>query len=145
LLIDIVVIAICAVIADCNDWPDIAQFARKREKWFRRVLQLPGGIPSHDTFDRVISALDGRAFQRCCVTWLHAAAELLGLNHIAIDGKALRGSASAKIGPLHVVSAWATQAQLSLGQVAVDKKSKQITAILRPTETDTIAGSGPNR
>jgi predicted transposase YbfD/YdcC len=129
LLVDIVVMAICAVIADCDDWSDIAQFAQKREKWFRRFLQLPGGIPCHDTFERVFAALDVRAFQRCCVAWLHAAAALVGVGHIAIDGKALRGSASSKLGPLYVVSAWATQAQLTLGQVAVDKKSNEITAI----------------
>jgi predicted transposase YbfD/YdcC len=129
LLLDIVVIAICAVIADCDDWSDIAQFAQKRAKWFRRFLALPGGIPTHDTFERVFAALDSRAFQRCCVAWLHAAADQLGLGHIAIDGKTLRGSASAKLGPLHVVSAWATQAHLTLAQVAVDTKSNEITAI----------------
>src|SRR5262249_8442205 len=129
LLSDIVVIAICAVIADCDDWSDIAQFAQKRQPWLRRFLKLPGGIPAHDTFERVFAALDSRAFQRCCLAWLRAAAELVGLDHIAIDGTTLRGSATAKLGPLHVVSAWATAAHLSLGQVAVDAKSNEITAI----------------
>ena len=129
LLIDIVVIATCGVIADCDDWSDIVQFAQKREAWFRRFLKLPGGIPAHDTLERVFAALDSRAFERCCLAWFRAAADLLGIGHIAIDGKTMRGSASAKLGPLHVVSAWATQANLTLGQLAVDKKSNEITAI----------------
>ena len=129
LLLDIVVMAICAVIADCDDWLEIAQCARKREPWFRRFLRLPGGVPAHDTFERVFAALDVGAFQRCCVAWLHEAAALVGLRQIAIDGKTLRGSGSSALGPLHVVSAWATQAHLTLGQVAVDGKSNEITAI----------------
>jgi predicted transposase YbfD/YdcC len=129
LLIDIVVIAICAVIADCDDWSDIVQFAQKREGWFRRFLKLPAGIPAHDTFERLFAALDSRAFERCCLAWFREAADLLGIGHIAIDGKTMRGSSSAKLRALHVVSAWATQANLTLGQVAVDKKSNEITAI----------------
>jgi predicted transposase YbfD/YdcC len=140
LLIDIVVMAVCAVIADCDDWSDIAQFAQEREKWFRRFLELPAGIPTHDTFERVFMALDGRVFQCCCVDWLRAVAGLLRLDHLAIDGKTLRGSASANLGPLHVVSAWATQANLSLGQVAVDKKSNEITAIPQLLELLDLTG-----
>ena len=129
LLFDIIVMAICAVIANCDDWPDIALFARKRQAWFQRFLRLPGGIPSHDTFERVFAALDPRAFERCCLAWLREVAGLVGGEHIAIDGKTLRGSAGSALGPLHLVSAWATQAHLTLAQVAVDGKSNEITAI----------------
>jgi predicted transposase YbfD/YdcC len=92
-------------------------------------LRLRGGIPSHDTFERVFAALDPRAFERCCLAWLREVAGLVGGKHIAIDGKTLRGSAGSTLGPLHLVSAWATQAHLTLGQVAVDGKSNENTAI----------------
>ena len=143
LLFDIIAIAICAVIADCDDWPDIAQFARKREAWFRRFLELPYGIPSHDTFERVFAALDPRAFERCCVAWLRQVADLLGIGHIAIDGKSLCGSAGGKrkLGPLHLVSAWSTAAHVSLGQVAVDSKSNEITAIPQLLELLELEGA----
>ena len=129
LLLDLIVMAICGVIGNCDDWPDIALFARQRESWFKRFLKLPGGVPSHDTFERVFAALDPRAFERCCLAWLRDVADLVGVGHIAIDGKTLCGSAGAALGPLHLVSAWATQAHLVLGQVAVDGKSNEITAI----------------
>ena len=128
-LIDLVVLAICGVIANCDDWPDIALFAKQRESWFKRFLALPGGIPSHDTFERLFAALDVSVFERCCVAWLHEVAQQVGVPHIAIDGKSLCGSAAGGLAPLHVVSAWATHARLSLGQVAVDGKSNEITAI----------------
>jgi predicted transposase YbfD/YdcC len=128
-LFDVIVMAICAVIGNCDDWPDIALFAQKREAWFRRFLKLPHGVPAHDTFERVFAALDPRVFERCCLAWLREVAGLVGVKHIAIDGKTLCGSASSHLGPLHLVSAWATQANLTLGQVAVDGKSNEITAI----------------
>lgn len=140
-LIDIMVMAICAVIGNCDDWPDIALFAQKRQSWFKRFLALPNGVPSHDTFERVFALLDPRAFERCCLAWLRAAADRIGVGHIAIDGKTLCGSASAKLGPLHLVSAWATQANLSLGQVAVDRKSNEITAIPQLLELLDLKGA----
>jgi hypothetical protein len=129
LLHDILVIALCAVIAGAQDWQEIATFGRKRQDWLKRFLQLPNGIPSQDTFERVFDRLSPRAFQACFQQWVQAVQAALRIKHLAIDGKTLRGSGSAKLGPLHVVSAWATAQRLSLGQVAVDEKSNEITAI----------------
>jgi len=129
LLGDIIFIAICGVIANCNDWHDIVLFAKEREAWFKRYLRLPNGVPSHDTFERVFTILDEQAFQRCCLLWLREVSELVGVKHIAIDGKTLRGSARSGLRALHLVSAWATDAHLTLGQVAVAGKSNEITAI----------------
>jgi predicted transposase YbfD/YdcC len=141
LLIDIVMIAICGVIGNCDDWPDIELFAKNRLAWFNRFLALPEGVPSHDTLERVFARLNPHVFMQCCVEWLRAAADLLGVSHIAIDGKSLCGSASAKLGPLHLVSAWATQAKLTLGEVAVDGKSNEITAIPKLLELLDLHGA----
>ena len=129
LLVDIIVLAICGVIADCDDWPEVVLFAQKRQAWFKRFLKLPNGVPSHHTFERVFNKLEPRSFQCCCLAWLRAVADVLDLGHIAIDGKTLCGSAGSKWGPLHLVSAWATEANLTLGQVAVEGKSNEIKAI----------------
>jgi predicted transposase YbfD/YdcC len=129
LLIDIIAIALCGVISGCDDWQQIATFGRSRHDWLKRFLRLPGGIPSHDTFERVFDRLDPQAFQSCFRAWMQALHETLGLSQIAIDGKTLRGSATGGLNGLHLVSAWATANCLSLGQVAVDEKSNEITAI----------------
>jgi predicted transposase YbfD/YdcC len=128
-LIDIIAIALCGVIANCDGWTDIIDFATNRIAWFKRFLQLPNGIPSHDTFERVFAKIDPAVFNRCCMAWLRDVSDLVGLGHLAIDGKTLRGSASSQLGPLHLVSAWATEANLSLGEVAVEGKSNEIKAI----------------
>jgi predicted transposase YbfD/YdcC len=126
---DIIVIALCAVIAGAQDWQDIETFGRKRHDWLKCLLQLPNGIPSHDTFERVFDRLNPQAFQACFRQWVQAVQQALRIKHVAIDGKTLRGSGSAKLGALHLVSAWATAQHLTLGQVAVDSKSNEITAI----------------
>jgi predicted transposase YbfD/YdcC len=126
---DIIVIALCAVIAGAQDWQEIETFGRKRRGWLRRFLPLPNGIPSHDTFERVFNRLKPQAFQACFREWVQAVSAALRIKHVAIDGKTLRGSGSANLGPLHLVSAWATAQHLSLGQVAVAAKSNEITAI----------------
>jgi predicted transposase YbfD/YdcC len=131
LLLDIVTVAVCAVIANANTWKDIAIFGRRRREWFQTFLELPNGIPSKHTFERVFDRLDPQALQRGLLGWLHEISELLGVRHIAIDGKTLRHSGGGRSPhrQLHLVSAWAAEANLTLGQVAVDEKSNEITAI----------------
>jgi len=128
--LDIIVIAICAVIGNADSWRAIALWGRTHETWLRRFLALPQGVPGHhDTYRRLFARLDSATFQGCLQQWLFELSGVLKVSHIAIDGKTLRGSGSGKLGPLHLVSAWATEYHLSLGQVAVDRKSNEITAI----------------
>jgi predicted transposase YbfD/YdcC len=128
-LLDIIIIALCAVVCGAKDWQQIAAFGQQRLDWLGRFLKLPNGIPSHDTFERVFDRIDPRAFHQSFQSWVGAIAEKLKIKHIAIDGKTLRGSGSSKLGTLHMVSAWATEQYLSLGQVATAEKSNEITAI----------------
>jgi predicted transposase YbfD/YdcC len=138
---DILVIALCAVIAGAQDWQEIETFGRERKDWLGRFLHLPNGIPSHDTFERVFDRVKPSAFQACFREWVQAVGAALRIKHVAIDGKTLRRSGSAKLGPLHLVSAWATAQHLSLGQVAVDEKSNEITAIPALLELLDLAGA----
>src|SRR6516225_9013468 len=127
--LDILVIGLCAVIGAANSWTGIAVFGRTHQTWFKRFLALPNGVPSHDTFERVFRRLDPQAFQACLRQWLLALTGALSVRHIAIDGKTLRGSGAADLGPLQLVSAWASAQHLSLGQVAVAADSNEVTAI----------------
>jgi predicted transposase YbfD/YdcC len=142
-LLDIILIALCAVIAGANDWQQIETFGKRRRDWLGKFLALPNGIPSHDTFERVFQRLCPQAFQRCFLGWLHQLHAHLGGKHFAIDGKTLRrsGSPANGLGPLHLVSVWATQANLTLGQVAVDQKSNEITAIPKLLELLDLHGA----
>jgi predicted transposase YbfD/YdcC len=118
LLLDSVVIALCAVVCGADSWPKVEAFGRRRKGWLQQFLELPNGIPAHDTFERLFARIDPAAFQRCFVAWARAWGEAAG-KHVALDGKALRGSAVAGLGPLTVVSAWAAEPHLTLGQGAV--------------------------
>lgn len=129
LLMDIIVIAICAVIAGADTWQEVATFAHERHEWLQTFLELPNGIPSHDTFERVFDRIDPVVFQACFRGWVEALRGLLPLDHVSIDGKSLRGSRHGELGALHLVSAWATAQHLHLGQIAVADKSNEITAI----------------
>lgn len=129
MLINIVVIAICAVVSGAEDWQQIEAFGKNRRDWLKGFLKLPHGTPSHDTFERVFDRIDPRAFQHGLQSWVAAIAENLKIKYIAIDGKTMRSSGSDTLGPLHLVSAWASEQHLSLGQVATAEKSNEITAI----------------
>ena len=128
---DILVISLCGFICGVDDWVELEAFGKAKLPWFRTFLELPNGIPSHDTFSRVFAKLDPAALLVCLQLWLTELREKLGGNQVAIDGKTLRGSRSKTLGPLHPVSAWATAAHPSMGQVAVADKSNEITAIPR--------------
>ncbi len=142
-LMDILVIAICAVICGAEGWLDIETYCLAKFPWLKTFLELPNGIPSHDTFRRVFCLLDPTAFLQCFQRWIDALSTGLGIKRIAIDGKAVRRSFDQANGKaaLHLVSAWATEQHLVLGQVAVDRKSNEITAIPRLLELLDVAGA----
>ena len=130
LLGDILVIATCAVISGAEGWDAIHEYGRTKEAFFRRFLALPNGIPSADTFERVFAKLDPKAFAQAFGRWMASACEATGLTPIALDGKSVRGSRKAtSTGCLHLVSAWATNSRLTLGQVSVPEGSNEIAVI----------------
>jgi predicted transposase YbfD/YdcC len=130
LLGDIVAIALCAVLSGASSWDTIAAFGCRKQEWLRSLgLKLPNGVPSHDTFNRLFQAIAPRAFQDCFNDWLCCVCEALGVVHIPIDGKALRGTRGPEGTCLHLVSAWAAAGRLTLAQGAVADKSNEITAI----------------
>jgi predicted transposase YbfD/YdcC len=130
-LVDVVTIALCAVLGGADNWEAIALFGRAKLDWFARFLELPNGIPSHDTFNRVFAKLNPDSFQECFVEWMNAVCRRLGLKRLQIDGKSHRGSRDDKnnLRCLHTVSLWAAETGLTLGEVAVEGKSNEITAI----------------
>lgn len=133
-LLDILFISVAGTIAGCDGPSDIASFATTQLDWCRKFVPLANGVPSHDTIGRVISLIKPEQFQKAFLDWVAELAsddQIEGPQFVPIDGKTLRGSGGAKHrdNPLHVVSAWATQQGMTLGQVAVDSKSNEITAI----------------
>jgi predicted transposase YbfD/YdcC len=127
---DIMAIALCAVLSGATSWDTIASFGERKKEWLRSLgLKLINGVPSHDTFNRIFAAICPRAFQDCFNGWLCSVCEALGVVHVPIDGKALRGSRGPEGTCLHLVSAWAAEGRLTLAQVAVADKSNEITAI----------------
>ncbi len=130
-LLDILVIAVCAVIACAESWDDIALYGRSKLAWLSTFLDLPNGIPSHDTFRRVFMLIDPDAFEAGFTAWVGSLAAGFAREVIAIDGKTVRRSFDHRRehSPLHLVSAWASEQSLVLGQRYVDGKSNEITAV----------------
>jgi predicted transposase YbfD/YdcC len=142
-LINIVFMAVCGVLSGANSFAGIHEFAIDRRSWFARYLDLTNGIPCEDTFARVLARLNPGAFEKCLLSWIQAVQEITNHRVIAIDGKTLRGSYSRGDGraAIHMVSAWSTANQLSLGQVVVSEKSNEITAIPELLQVLDISGT----
>jgi len=142
---DILVIAICAVICGADGWTEVEEFGRSKQTWFKTFLDLPGGIPSHDTFGRVFAKLDPDAFERCFIAWTGALPWATGgMKLIAIDGKAIRRSfqhAWDKSGMTQLVSAFVQANSIVFGQVAVADQSNEIQTIPRLLALLDLSGS----
>jgi predicted transposase YbfD/YdcC len=142
-LLNILAIAICAVICDADDYTEMEAFGTAKRAWFETFLDLRNGIPSHDTFGRVFARLDPIQFEACFLRWIRALAELLPNEVVAVDGKELRRSLDRPAGKAAIclVSAWASAQHLVLGQIKVDEKSNEITAIPDLLDALSLAGS----
>jgi predicted transposase YbfD/YdcC len=142
-LMNVLFIAVCALLSGANDFVGMEKFGKAKRAWLAKFLDLSNGIPSHDTFGRVVQALDPEQFLRCFRHWVQAFADSPPGRHIAIDGKTARASLHRPSGQkaLHVVSAWAREAGLVLGQVAVEEKSNEITAIPKLLEMLELGGA----
>jgi predicted transposase YbfD/YdcC len=142
-LINIVFMAVCGVLSGANSVAGIHEFAIDRRSWFARYLDLTEGIPSEDTFGRVLARIDPGAFEKCLLSWIQAVQEVSENRLVGIDGKTLRGSRDHGDGrtAIHMVSAWASENKLSLGQVVVNEKSNEITAIPELLQLLEISGA----
>jgi len=123
-LIDIITITICAVISGADTYVEIEEYGNAKYKWLKKILALPNGIPSHDTFSRVFARINPQEFQQCFLKWIESISQLTQGEIIAIDGKTIRHSYDKNAGTsaIHMVSAWATGNRLTLGQVKVKQK-----------------------
>lgn len=141
-LINVVMIAVCAVICGADDFVAIAEFGKQKKKWFAKFLDLKAGIPSHDRFNAILAAIKPSEFEKCLLSWITDLQEITTGQIVAIDGKTLRRSYDTTSGKaaIHMVSAWATANCISLGQVVVDAKSNEITAIPKLLEILDISG-----
>jgi predicted transposase YbfD/YdcC len=138
----ILLIGIISVICGADSWNEMESYAQSKEEFLRTFLDLPNGIPSHDTFNRVFSNIDSSQFESCFINWVNTLLELQPKEIVAIDGKTIRGAkANGKKSPVHMVSAWANDNNLVLGQVKVSEKSNEITAIPKLLEVLSIEDS----
>ena len=142
LLWDILVITICAVVCGCETWEDIEMYGKEKQEWLQRFLKLPNGIPSHDTIRRLFIRLNPEQLSQCFMNWVEAVRKESGGEIVSIDGKAARRSHDRMAGkePLTMVSAWAHENRLVLGQVKTDEGSNEITAIPKLLELLEIKG-----
>jgi predicted transposase YbfD/YdcC len=143
LLHDIFLIAICALISGADSWTQVAEYGRSKLDWFKEFLELPNGIPSHDTFGRLFAKLDPKGFHDFFIRWVRELSESLQGKTVAIDGKTLRGSHDRAKGTsaIHLVSAWVSDIRLVLGQLKTDDKSNEITAIPELIKTLALQGA----
>jgi predicted transposase YbfD/YdcC len=142
-LVEVIVMCVCAVLSGADGPAAIAMWANLHREWLQEYLELPQGIPSRDTFRRVLQRLEPQAFQRCFGAWLQSLIGAAGAKFLSIDGKTLRRSHDGKkaLGALHMVSVWATEQQLTLGQIATAAKSNEITAIPLVLELVDVKGA----
>ena len=140
-LIDILFITIAAIICGCDEWEEIELYGQKKEAWLRKYLELPNGIPSHDTFNRTISSIDPTIMQECFVEWVQGIVKLSEGEVVNLDGKRLCGSGKdGKESIVHMVSAWSDANNMILGNYKVDDKSNEITAIPKLLEILDLSG-----
>jgi predicted transposase YbfD/YdcC len=139
---DILVISLCGFICGVDDWVELEAFGKAKLPWFRTFLELPNGIPSHDTFGRVYRMLDPEGFGRCFTAWVAAIAEVTEGEVVAVDGKTVRRSLDKASGKaaIHMVNAWACGRGLALGQLKTEEKSNEITAVPRLLDCLALAG-----
>ena len=141
-VLDILLVGLISVICGAETWKQMREFAQSKEVFLRTFLKLPNGIPSEDTINRLFSAIDSNQFEACFIDWVNSISTILKGQVIAIDGKTIRGAKSAgKKSPVHMVSAWASQNNLVLGQVRVNEKSNEITAIPELIEKLCVSGN----
>jgi len=141
-LVDILLIGIISVICGAETWEQMVGFSKSKEGFLKKFLELPNGIPSKDTINRTFSAIDSEQFESCFIDWVNSIVDLSKGQIIAIDGKTIRGAKSqGKKSPIHMVSAWACENNLVLGQVKTDEKSNEITAIPKLLDILNIEGN----